>query len=68
MSRTDAQKRYTRKRLKQIPVPKVVREEWEFLRAMKNRKPYSWLQVLYRGLGLRREDYLNSRKFDSSVP
>jgi hypothetical protein len=68
MARTSAQKRYCKKRVRQIPGPQVVQEEWEFLRRAKQKSRLTWLQLLYRGMGLRREDYLNSREFRDTVP
>jgi hypothetical protein len=42
-------------------------EEREYLIEMKLKSGRSWLELIYRGLGLKREDYLNSRKIKDAV-
>lgn len=67
MARTEAQKRYCRKRLKCFGTQKLTWAEWEVLWERKRKLGYSWLECIYRGLGLRREDVLNSLKNKDSV-
>lgn len=68
MARTPSQKRYCKKRVKALTSPKVTVEEWKFLHAEKRKSGLTWLNLVYRGLGLRRVDYLNSLKNKDAVP
>lgn len=68
MARTASQKRYYKKRLKTLTGPQLRVEEWEFLRAEKAKTGKSWLELLYRGLGLKRSECLKLIRFDTRVP
>ena len=63
MGRTPSHVRYSKKCLKTIPTGQVRAEELAYMQAMRRKLGLTWLQLLYRGMGLRREDYLNSREF-----
>jgi len=66
MARTDTQKRYRKRRLKTLNAGEVRKEELALLRAYKRKLGMTWLQAIYRGLGIRREDVLNSLRFKGS--
>lgn len=62
MSRTPSQKRYCAKRGSVLTGVRLSNEERTFIVNLKSKQCASWLKIIYRGLGIRREDYLNSRK------
>lgn len=66
MPRTPSQKRYCAKHAKTLCVGTLRRVELEELRAMKRKSGRTWLELLYRGLGVRREDVLNSLRLRGS--
>ena len=68
MSRTPSQLRYSKKRLRTVTGVQVRQEELEYLRRERAKTGWSWLELMYRGLGQKRIDYLNSRKNTGSVP
>jgi hypothetical protein len=46
----------------QVPAMRMSKDEARWLAARKRELRTTWLAALYRGLGVRREDYLASRK------
>lgn len=60
MGRTESHKRYAKRCLVGLGLPRIRREEREELRRMKAKLGVTWLEALYRGLGAKREDVLNS--------
>lgn len=59
MARTESHRRYAKRRLRTVPAGQVRVEELAELRRLKRRSGRTWLQLIYMGLGERREDVLN---------
>jgi hypothetical protein len=62
MARTESHKRYAKRHLVGLGFHGIRREERDALRLLKRAQGITWLEALYRGLGARREDVLNSLK------
>lgn len=66
MARTESQKRYVKRRAVTLCAAQVRREEREEMRRLKRLAGKTWLELIYMGLGVRREDVLNSLRLRGS--
>jgi len=67
MSRTPSHKRYCKKLERVLPTVWGRKDEAAFIKAMKAKSGLSWLNLVYRGLGLRRSDCLKLIKKGNDV-